>query len=216
MRNSAHYFTFEDALCNLENCLDYFKKSGTKFDQATVLNNIGVIHVWNKNYGEARKLLNLSSKLHQSISSNEIFEVYCNLSVLEFLDGKVKESLENANKAIAAVPQSLTLDHIILKMNEIIFKCALGQITVNTAYEEFLVIYNNSIINKDPWVRFQVVYNLCGFEDYLHLSHTEQPNDYYITKYEQNHLTCFEVLSKLKHDSFTISVSLSLSPNWRY
>lgn len=216
LRNSAHYFTYKEASKNLNRCREFFSKYGTIFEEATILNNLGVINVWDRNFTLASEYLLLAENLHKSISSNEIFEVYCNIGVMEFIRGNTKTALEYNERAKAEVPQSLDLDHIILYMNEIIYKCTLGDISIDEAYNNFKNLLFNHSINKDPWVRFQVIYNLSNLEDTLGLAQTEKPDEYYVKKNEANLLTCFEVFQDTKIEGELIRFSLSLSPNWRY
>jgi hypothetical protein len=214
LRNTAHYFSYEQANKNLHITLKYFQTSGTHFEEATVYNNLGVIDLWNGNYSNARNNLNKASEIHLRIQSNEIFEVYCNLGVLEYMEGNILSALDFTKKAQESVPQSLSLDHIILRINEFIFRCALKEISLKEAYDHFKSLYFSNLINKDPWVKFQVVYNLYQLELALELPCTELPNEYYLQKNTIIKYTCFEILTTMYHNN--LSISLCLSPNWRY
>ncbi|WP_218619259.1 hypothetical protein, partial [Paenibacillus sp. P46E] len=160
--------------------------------------------------------LNEALNIHKSINSNEIFEVFCNFGVLEFLKGNLEEARIYTKKAQETVPQSLSLDHIILQLNSLIIDLNSKEISLLRVHQEIWEIYNNPVITKDPWVRFQVVYNLYNLELVLNLSITEHPREYYIDKNHKRNTTCFEVLVKVHLDGLDLPMSLSLSPNWRY
>ncbi|AIQ58039.1 tetratricopeptide repeat protein [Paenibacillus borealis] len=216
LRNSAHYFSYDEAVYNLKRTLKFFINSGTLFERATVLNNLGVITIWNQEFSEAIYYLTEALNIHKTINSNEIFEVFCNLGVLEFLRRNLEGAKTYTNKALETVPQSLSLDHIILQLNRLIIDLNSKVIPLQVVYQEILQMYNNSIITKDPWVRFQVVYNLYSIELALNLSITEYPREYYIDKNLERNLTCFEIFVNVHLDGLDLPMSLSLSPNWRY
>ena len=212
LRNSAHYYDYNTAENNLNNCLNYFKTSGSAFELATIYNNLSVIEIWNgrETYLKAKNNVDKAICIHSKIQSNEIFEPYCNKSVLHFLESDVKSALKYADLALQEVPHKLDLDLIILKLNKYIYQYALDSITLLEFYEYVKDLHMNSMINKDPWVKFQVEYNMHNIEEELYGNSDIDYTSYYING--RKNYTGFEVFSSVK----SINVSLSLSPNWRY
>lgn len=212
LRNSAHYFNYEDAKDNLNECLKYFEKNGSLFDVATVYNNLSVIEIWNgaKTFSAAKSNIKKSINIHLRISSNEIFEPYWNYSVLLFCENNYADSLYYINLSLDELPHRLELDIIAITLNKWICEYALGIIKLSELYENIKSAFNKPIINKDPWIKFQVKYNLYNVEKkFIGFSEINYDN-YYIEK--QKKFTGFEVFYKVKG----IDISLSLSPNWRY
>lgn len=216
LRNSAHYYNYTDAFDNLTKCKSFFNKSGTIFEQATTYNNLSVIQIWNgtDTYVQAEKNLIESINKHKSINSNEIFEPYCNYSVLRFIQGDLNDALKYINLALDELPSRLELDVIILTINKLIYEYSSEKITLHSLYLSLREFYNKPIINKDPWVKFQVEFNLYNVEMQLLGSTSISFDEYYINK--DVNTTGFEVFTKINRAGIEIPISLSLSPNWRY
>jgi len=216
LRNSAHYFSYKRAKENLLECCTFFERYGTAFEKATIYNNLSVIEIWNgnKTFHQAKNNIKKSIDLHKNIHSNEIFEPYCNYSVLMYLEGKYDEALKYANLSLDELPHRLELDVIIISINKLIYEAALNLITIEKLYEELKKQHSKPIIFKDPWVEFQVSYNLHHIELELFGQSDIAYSDYFLKKRETN--TSLEVLSALNIGEKEISVTLSLSPNWRY
>lgn len=216
LRNSAHLCSYKEAEYNLKECIKFFNTHGTLFERATIYNNISVIQIWNgiETYSEAKNNLKKSINIHQSIQSNEIFEPYCNLSVLLFMEGKYTDALRYANLALEELPHRLEMDVIILNINKMIIEVALGKTDLNTLYQELKNYCTKPVAFKDPWIMFQISYNLYNIEKAMDGFSTTEYSDYYIDKCHM--YTGFEVLTKINIDGLDIPISLSLSPNWRY
>ena len=212
LRNTAHYFNYEEAEKNLNNCLKFFEKNGSTFEIATVHNNLAVIQIWNgkKTFSKAKTSIKKSITKHISISSNEIFEPYWNNSVLLFCEKNYTEALKYVNLSLDELPHRLELDIIAISLNKWIIEYSLDLIDINELYDNVKFTSHKPIINKDPWIRFMVLYNLHNIEDVLFGFSKTEYDYYYIDK--QTKYTGFEVFEKVKK----IPIALSLSPNWRY
>lgn len=212
LRNSAHYFNYKDADENLNECLKYFEKNGSTFDLATIYNNLSVIEIWNgkKTFSKAKSNIKKSINKHRSINSNEIFEPYWNYSVLLFCEKDYNGALNFLNSSLDELPHKLELDVIAITLNKWIIEYSLDKMSLEKLYENVKSIYDKPIINKDPWIKFQVYYNLHFIEKAFKGTSQIKFDDYYVKK--QNDFTGFEVFVKIKGIKF----SLSLSPNWRY
>lgn len=216
LRNSAHYYSYDDAWKNLNECLNFFKTHGTIFEQATTYNNLGVIQIWNgiNTFSQAEINLNEAINRHLNIQSNEIFESYCNLSVLKYLQGDYHSALKYINMALDELPMRLELDVIILTLNKLFYQLSVKQISVEILYEKLKVLKNRPIITKDPWVKFQVEYNLSNVEkNVLGKVETEYDKSFINKKCKT---TGFEVFTYAQIETENLPISLSLSPNWRY
>lgn len=216
LRNTTHYFDYDNSYKNLVECLRYFEKCGTFFEQATIFNNLSVIQIWNgtSTFKEAEKNLKKSIKYLKKIGSNEIFEPYYNYGVLCFLQKSYKKSLDFFELALSEVPEALSMDVNLLNLNQLICKFAMGKKTIEDLEVFLLSCLNKANILQDPWVRFQIEYNLKNIELYLYKHSSIYPNEDYLIN--ENNFTCLTVFSTLIKNNETISLCLSLSPNWRY
>lgn len=217
LRNTAHFFSYEQAYHNLQKCLDYFSKCGTVFEQATILNNISVIQIWNgsKTYIDAEKTIKKAIKKFYEIGSNEIFESYYNYGTLNYLKGNYKKAIEYFEYALEEVPETLTMDVTLLHINKRICECAINPEKISDLEIYILKSLNKSEILQDPWVRFQLEYNLKNIEIYNNGKTDVNPSEIFLPNNDRNTttLTVFDVLNI--HNDY-IPICLSLSPNWRY
>lgn len=217
LRNTAHFFSYEQAYHNLQKCLDYFSKCGTVFEQATILNNISVIQIWNgsKTYIDAEKTIKKAIKKFYEIGSNEIFESYYNYGTLNYLKGNYQKAIEYFEYALEEVPETLTMDVTLLHINKRICECAINPEKISDLEIYILKSLNKSEILQDPWVRFQLEYNLKNIEIYNNGKTDVNPSEIFLPNNDRNTttLTVFDVLNI--HNDY-IPICLSLSPNWRY
>lgn len=212
LRNTAHYFSYKDAENNLYECLKYFEKNGSVFEIATIYNNLSVIQIWNgkDSFQKAKTNIRKSISKHSSINSNEIFEPYWNYSVLLFCEKNYSDALKYVNQSLEELPHKLELDIISININKWIFEYSLELIDLYDLYENLKSTYNKPIINKDPWIKFIVQYNLYNVEKTINGFSNIKYDNYYLKK--QTHYTGFEVFDEVKGTK----IVLSLSPNWRY
>mgnify|MGYP000349701135 CR=1 FL=1 len=217
LRNTAHFFSFEQAYQNLQKSLDYFTKCGTIFEQATVLNNISVIQIWKgaDTYNDAESTIKKAIKKFSAIGSNEIFEAYYNYGTLNYLNGNYTKAVEYYRRALDEVPETLTMDVTLLHVNEKISECAINSKNIFSLEKFILHSLNQTEILQDPWVRFQLEYNLKNIEIYNKGKSDIYPSDQFISNSNKN-ITAITVFDYLKLNSDKIPICLSLSPNWRY
>lgn len=217
LRNTAHFFPYEKAKQNLKKCLDYFTKCGTIFDQATVLNNISVIQIWNgaETYNDAEHTLKEALKKFNGIGSNEIFEVYYNCGTLSYLKGNYSKALEYYQYALNEVPETLTMDVTLLNLNKKICECAIDPEKISSLETFILNSLNQAEILQDPWVRFQLEYNLKNIEIYGRGESDINPSRLFMPDNNKD-VTAITVFDALQLNSIKIPICLSLSPNWRY
>ena len=217
LRNTAHLFTYNQAYENLQQCLDYFNKCGTIFEQATVLNNISVIQIWNgpSTYNVAETNIHEAIKKFRTIKSNEIFEAYYNYGTLYYLKGNYPKAIECYDNALNEVPTVLTMDTTLLNINKKICECAIDSKKIDDLEKFILKSLNKSEILQDPWVRFQLEYNLKNIQIYNKGVSEICPSEIFMQDDTKN-VTALTVFDKLKLSTDSIFVCLSLSPNWRY
>lgn len=217
LRNTTHFFTYDQAYQNLQKCLNYFTKCGTVFEQATILNNISVIQIWNgtKTYADAEKNIKIAIKKFNGIGSNEIFEAYYNYGTLNYLKGNYQKALEYFEYALDEVPETLTMDVTLLHISKNICECAINPEKISDLEIYLLHSLNKSEILQDPWVRFQLEYNLKNIEIYNNGRTDVIPSEVFLPNNNKNNtaITVFDVLPV--HNDY-IRICLSLSPNWRY
>ena len=217
LRNTAHFFSYKQAYENLQKCLDYFNKCGSVFEQATVLNNISVIQIWNgpETYNNAEHTIKKAIRKFNEINSNEIFEAYYNYGTLNYLKGNYHKALECYENALEEVPESLTMDITLLYVNRKICECAINPDKISDLETYLLHSLNKSEILQDPWVRFQLEYNLKNIELSYAGKSDINPSDSFLPNSDED-VTALTVFDYLQLTTNTIPICLSLSPNWRY
>lgn len=218
LRNTAHFFSYDQAYLNLKKCLEYFEKCGTVFEQATVLNNISVIQIWNGEITRvaAENTIKKAIEKFNQINSNEIFESYYNYGTLNYLKGEYQEAYEYFKLALSEVPTSLEMDVTLLNLSKKICECTVDASKISDLEKYILQSLNKPEILQDPWVAFQLEYNLKNIEIFLKGESDIYPCINFLPKPEKD-VTSLTVFSELKiNESINIPICLSLSPNWRY
>ena len=206
LRNSAHYFPTKEATENLKLALDYFQRNEYQIPVATVYNNLGVVNIWDGEYDIALENLNKATKILKKYDSNEIFEPYCNKSIIFLMNKNYQQSLKFINKSLQECPKALTLDIRMLKLNKLIIELISERISF-TEFQNSLRNFEEEIpLIDDPWYKFQIVYNLQQFDDIPFVCEKTYIDDY------QDGLTKYYLLIPYKKYNFCIG----LSPNWRY
>lgn len=217
LRNTAHYYTYDEAIENLLKSQNYFEKCGTVFEQATILNNMSVIQIWNGNetYKEAERNLKGAIAKFQQIGSNEVFEAYYNYGVLCYMKGNYKNARKYYNLALDNVPEILSMDVALLNINKKICECTTDHKKISDLEKYILKCMNQAEILQDPWVRFQLEYNLMNIEIFNKGYSDIHPSNIFLSSKNSN-ITSLTVFSEENVGSKKISFCLSLSPNWRY
>lgn len=217
LRNTAHYFTYEQAKKNLLESQDYFNKCGTIFEQATVFNNLSVIQIWNgkETYKEAEKNIKNAIDRFRQIGSNEIFEAYYNFGVLWYMKGSYRNAQKYYKLALDNVPQNLSMDVALLQLNQKICECTTNHKKFSDLEKYILKCMNQSEILQDPWVRFQLEYNLMNLELYSKGNSNIHPSKAFLPEKDDEN-TALTVFTHINIDSGKLPICLSLSPNWRY
>lgn len=218
LRNTAHFFSFKEAQENLNVSMEYFKSlQYSDFVLATINNNFAIINIWEGNYEAADIYLNKAIQTLEFIRSNEVFEPYCNKSILYHLKRNYSKAIKYAQDSLDNCPKSLTLDIIMLKINLGIIKFCAKQITLNVLYDSLIDIKEQYDFIEDPWNEFLLLYNInqvalpLGKACYkLSDKHLSYKNNY------TNEYTKFHVLDIYSSESGSIEFCLGLSPNWRY
>lgn len=218
LRNTAHFYDYERAKKNLLLSLKYFSNnSHTSFTIATIHNNLAVIDIWNKNYEEADHYLKSAIKILGQIYSNEIFEPYCNKSILHLMRLEYNTAYKYAQNALANCPKTLTLDIVMLSVNLIVIRLCQNNLTIEEALIELEQLSNRYSLIEDPWYEFQLLYNRKKLAEAIHQKTVplNAIHERYISEY-CNTKTKFYILKQFQIQSFQVKLCLGLSPNWRY
>lgn len=218
LRNTAHFFEYESAKNNLLSALNYFSnKRYTSFVIATIHNNLSVIDIWNEKYEEAEQFLRLSIDVLKQLNSNEIFEPYCNKSILYLMLHEYSKADKYAQDALNNCPKMLTLDIIMLKINIIIIKLCWQKLSIKEALNELKKLSNQYPLIEDPWYEFQLLYNQKQLAALLQYEEVQLApiHERYITEYG-NMKTKFYILKLFQLQNSQVELCLGLSPNWRY
>lgn len=218
LRNTAHFYDYERAKKNLLLSLKYFSNnSHTSFTIATIHNNLAVIDIWHKNYEEADHYLKSAIKILGQIYSNEIFEPYCNKSILHLMRLEYNTAYKYAQNALANCPKTLTLDIVMLSVNLIVIRLCQNNLTIEEALIELEQLSNRYSLIEDPWYEFQLLYNRKKLAEAIHQKTVSLNaiHERYISEY-CNTKTKFYILKQFQIQSFQVKLCLGLSPNWRY
>lgn len=213
-RNSAHLFSYDEAIYNISKAKTYFEEKGSSFAVATCHNNLGVVFLWNNEIEHAELMFFNAIEMFLNINSNEIFEPYCNLAVIEAIKGNYTYSRDFFQKSQHYVSENLKFDYILLKHNSFALELIEKGINAFSYLNEYLNLSTMSKQIGDPWLTFQIEYNL---------NIIRKNNNEKIKKLNPNILrgllnrinTGQEVLinSTLDHNT---KILFSLSPHWRY
>lgn len=218
LRNTAHFFEYEKAKENLLASMDYFGKNKyTAFAIATIQNNLSVINIWSGRYDKAEEFLTLAIKTLERLNSNEVFETYCNKSILHFMQHEYPDALEFAKKALEHCPRTLTLDIIMLKINIIIIELCFHTCSVETAFNNLKILYDEYPTIEDPWYEFQLLFNKNQLANLIHQDSQSLGaiHKRYLADYNDGK-TKFYILKQVDINNAQIELCLGLSPNWRY
>ena len=218
LRNTAHFYDYNNAHKNLLLALKYFSSNKyTSFTVATIQNNLAVINIWKGKYEEADKYLEPAIKTLEQICSNEIFEPYCNKSIIHLMRREYDDAYKYAERALKNCPKTLTLDIIMLSINLIIIKLCRQQFTVKEALIALEQLSNQYPLIEDPWYEFQLLYNRRQLAEVVRHEEVslETSHQRYISEY-CNTKTKFYILEYLPVQNIKVELCLGLSPNWRY
>lgn len=218
LRNTAHLYEYEAARNNLIEALNYFiDKRNSPFAEATIHNNMSVINIWHKDYFEAESNLKCAISTLKQLNSNEVFEPYCNESVLSILKQDYLKGYEYAKKAYDVCPRALPLDIIMLTNNLTIAEICIGYKTLQEGLAALRNLNQDYQMIEDPWYEFQLVYNIKQIEHALYgNSIIFAENQSRFIKEYGNLKTKYYILESFTLTDYTISFCLGLSPNWRY
>jgi hypothetical protein len=216
LRNTAHYFSYEEAVLNLNRVNDFFRRKGFLFGEATANNNLGVIYLWAYELDKAKRLLLRANNIFEKIGSNELFESQINLGVLAYLESDYKAAIKHMENAEMHVPKSLWMDVLIIHVNKILCLIAARMITVDIAFDELCELYPKIGGCQDPWVKFQVLYNTAAIAKLADKIPPEDPDENIERSLKSKEFTRFDILALLTYDDTPVNISLSMSPNWRY
>lgn len=218
LRNTAHYFVFEEADKNLKEALAFFEmQKHAEFAVATIRNNLGVINIWNGRHATAIEYLGKAVTSLKNLESNEIFEPYCNMSVVNIISKNFEQAQFFAKLALENCPTTLSLDILMLKIHLCIIKILKKEYNIQEALDElnYLSVQYQNI--EDPWYEFQLRYNQMQLANKIS-EHYEPLKTYhkkYITEYSSA-TTKFYILHDFDLRGKIVSLCLGLSPNWRY
>ncbi len=218
LRNTAHLFKYEIARNNLLEALYYFtEKRNSPFAEATIHNNLSVINIWHRDYAEAENNLEYAISTLEQLNSNEVFEPYCNKSILFLLRQDYLNGYEYAKRALNECPRSLPLDIIMLTNNLTIAEVCLGKMTIEEGLAVLRNLKDNYQIIEDPWYEFQLMYNTKQLARALCENTTPllQTYERYINQYNDSR-TKYYIIEHFQINGYSISFCLGLSPNWRY
>lgn len=107
------------------------------------------------------------------------------------------------------------MDVTLLYVNKKICECAIDPEKISDLETFILHSLNKSEILQDPWVRFQLEYNLKNIELYNKGTSEVEPSDMFMPN-SSKEVTALTVFDSLPLGMDSIPICLSLSPNWRY
>ena len=159
LRNAGHLYDTTTARRLLTRAKKGFSRLGLKFGEATTLNNLGLLEIWDGKYGEARRQLTIARDMLDALGSNETYQPLTNLAVLHAMEGDLVSAEQLLEQAQRAVSPWLLMDEIMLRFNRLVLNLINGSVTITDATATARELYNRSLQTKD--LRFQDV--LCWF-----------------------------------------------------
>ena len=208
LRNSIHYYLYEDALNRLTRALSHFGNRRLVFEQATVQNNIGVVEAWAGRLDSAEGYLSAAAAVFRGLGSSEIYQPLINLSVTAILRGNLERGEELAEEARMWVAPSLALDLLAIDNNQLVsrfLRGSIGRAKATAEFEDFLL---DAARVNDP-----------RLTDVLELNYrtlTQDQSNYEPRSNMRTENAGYEVPIAVGREDDSFELWLILSPHWRY
>lgn len=220
LRNSGHLFDIKKGIDHLNESLAYFTNEGNEFAEATCMNNLGILYLYqyrtkkDMSLSLALEQFNKARKLLSEIGSNEVYQSLFNIGLVKCLQGDYINALDYFTRARKIAPTNLSFDHYKFQCDEIL--CEL--LNTPNMLAKCIELLNDLLLDiedlPDPWLKFQYRYNLHVLQS-LNGYDTSSQLDQLIKDYVGN-----PNVYGLYHDTIInakeITLLLGVSPHWRY
>jgi len=216
LRNSSHLYDEKNARKILKKAAEGFRRLGSKFGEATTLNNAAVLELWAGNLSAAHTLLLDAELALQELDSNEIYQPLTNLAVLCAMENDLNAARRYLDQAGVSVSPWLRMDGTMLKFNRFVFDLIDGSINSFEATKTADLLYRESLELKD--LRFQQVLAWFGHE--LQKVFTGRSSIPYPEGFEDRirstKCSGLEIFRHATVEGREIPIVFVLSPHWRY
>ena len=216
LRNSSHLYDENNARKILNKAAEGFRRLGSKFGEATTLNNAAVLELWAGNNSAAHALLLDSELIFQSLDSNEIYQPLTNLAILCALENDLNAARRYLDQASVSVSPWLRMDGTMLRFNRFVFELIDGSINSSEATKTADLLYRESLELKD--LRFQQV--LAWFAHKLQKVFTGSASiplpENFDERIRNSRRSGLEVFRHASIEGREIPIVFVLSPHWRY
>lgn len=220
LRNSGHLYDLKIGVDHLNEAITYFAKEGNEFAEATCMNNLGILYLYQykKNQEIYTKLaleqFNKARKQLSIIRSNEVYQSLFNIGLVKCLQGDYANALDYFTRSRKIAPPNLSFDHYKFQCNEILCKL----LYTPSSLQKCISLLNDLFLDledlPDPWLKLQYKYNLYVLQA-LNGYDTASQLEQLIKSYVGN-----PNLYGLYYDTFineqTVTLLLGVSPHWRY
>ena len=218
LRNTAHFFDYPNAKNNLLLALKFFSQNRhMPFAVATVQNNLSVIDIWKQEYDEADYYLKYAIKTLEQLCSNEVFEPYCNKSILCLMRHDYVNAHKYAQASLENCPKPLALDILMLKINMLVIELCQHKVSIEDALKNLKNLTLQYELIEDPWYEFQLLFNQKQLATLIQQDSVQLApiHECYLSEY-YNLKTKFYILENFYIQGFYVKLCIGLSPNWRY
>ncbi|MBU1143209.1 MAG: AAA family ATPase [Firmicutes bacterium] len=228
LRNTAHLHRDRDiAIDNLLLSKQHFSSIQDKdeFLLATCQNNLGIAYLYKYLDTKKTKFLSLArtelmaAKEYMQDNSNEVYQSQYNLYLVDYFSDTNKRNfalLENSFNKINRLLENTNLhyDKIKFEVTHMIVKYLyekINKVNLISILKEHLNNWNQSNIDKDPWLEYMINYNLEVLKKSKKINRFVFSKKYIKEGYDDNY--GLYVLN----DSNTSEIFLfAVSPHWRY
>ncbi|MEO6325958.1 MAG: tetratricopeptide repeat protein [Thermoanaerobaculia bacterium] len=214
-RNTTHYVGYDAAVAALHEAIEYFDFRARPFEKATVLNNLGVAHLWFGALEDGENVLSRARDIFRGIGSNEVYQPLLNLGVLAAMRTRYDEAVELFKEAGLEVPKPLLLDGLILEVNLLIVRLCSGGIDLAAAVGQLETRHEEARTIEDPLLHDQLAYNLTALRT-APSTPSQAPSRGFLEALQERRTVGVEVVMDRQIEGRLLRPLLSLSPHWRY
>ena len=220
LRNSGHLYDLKLGVDHLNEALTYFAKEGNEFAEATCMNNLGILYLYQYRISQgiyltlALEQFNKARKQLSTIGSNEVYQSLFNIGLVKCLQGDYANALDYFTRSRKIAPPNLSFDHYKFQCDEILCKLLYNPHSL----QKCIGLLNDLLLDledlPDPWLKFQYKYNLYvlqALNGYDTASQLEQLMQCYVGNPSVYGLYYDAIIN-----GQNITLLLGVSPHWRY
>lgn len=216
LRNSGHLFEPEYAATILEQSVIGFRRLGSRFGEATALNNFGIVEISANRPAAARKRLTTAQRMLAGMGSAEVYQPLVNLGALALLEGDLALARKYIGEARSAVPRLLAMDLVMLDFNETILDLCSGVAAEPQTVDGLRKLYTRAAKTKDHRFIEVVAWFTASMETRLGQDRSVDYSEAFIQRIRSRSRAAMEVFVGIDVNGVPLEAPYILSPHWRY